>query len=92
MIFHLFCASVPFLLNMAEIILLITDKLGQEKQKLTPEEEKKPLEYQGQIENELNKAESSEGNMEQTSLRHIGFDNFNWKYFHQAQGVKSDEK
>ncbi|KAK7813358.1 hypothetical protein CFP56_005391 [Quercus suber] len=80
--------------------LVITDKLGQEKQKLTPEEEKEPLEYQRQIENkaeqkrlaELNKAGSSERNMEQTSLRHISFDNFNWKYFHQAQGVKSDEK
>ena len=55
---------------------VITDELGQEKQKLTPEEEKEPLEYQGQIENELNKAGSSEGNMEQTSLRHISFDNF----------------
>ncbi|XP_030968705.1 uncharacterized protein LOC115989183 [Quercus lobata] len=79
---------------------VITDELGQEKQKLRPEEEKEPLEYQRQIENkaeqkrlaELNKAGSSEGNMEQTSLRHISFDNFNWKYFHQAQGAKSEEK
>nr|XP_023875962.1 uncharacterized protein LOC111988403 [Quercus suber]POE81764.1 hypothetical protein CFP56_19963 [Quercus suber] len=83
-----------------------TDELEQEERKLTPEEEKEQrmleehLEYQRQIENEakqkrlaeLNKAGSSAGNMEKMSLRRINFDDFSWKYFYQAQGVKLDEK
>ncbi|XP_030973246.1 uncharacterized protein LOC115993105 [Quercus lobata] len=83
-----------------------TDELEQEERKLTPEEEKEQrmleehLEYQRQIENEakqkrlaeLNKAGSSAGNMEKMSLRRINFDDFKWKYYYQAQGVKLDEK
>ena len=83
-----------------------TDELEQEEWKLTPEEEKEQrmleehLEYQRQIENEakqkrlaeLNKAGNSAGNMEKMSLRRINFDDFHWKYFYQAQGVKLDEK
>ncbi|XP_030968563.1 uncharacterized protein LOC115989043 [Quercus lobata] len=83
-----------------------TDELEQEERTLTPEEEKEQrmleehLEYQKQIENEakqkrlaeLNKAGSSAGNMEKMSLRRINFDDFHWKYFYQAQGVKLDER
>ncbi|XP_065625829.1 uncharacterized protein LOC111988404 [Quercus suber] len=85
---------------------VITDELGQDKLKLMPEEEKEQrmleehLEYHRQIENEakrerlaeLNKSGSSAGNMEKKFLRRINFDDFNWKYFYQAQGVKLDEK
>ncbi|XP_075665146.1 uncharacterized protein LOC142634765 [Castanea sativa] len=85
---------------------VITDELGQDKPKLTPEEEKEQrmleehLKYQRQIENEakqerlaeLNKAGSSAGNTGKKGLRRINFDDFNWKYFYQAQGVKLGEK
>ncbi|XP_030969186.1 uncharacterized protein LOC115989568 [Quercus lobata] len=85
---------------------VITDELGQDKPKLMPEEEKEQrtleehLEDQRHVENEakqerlaeLNKAGSSAGNMEKKCLRRINFDDFNWKYFYQAQGVKLDEK
>ena len=85
---------------------VITDELGQDKLKLTPEEEKEQrmleehLEDQRQVENEakqerlaeLNKAGSSAGNMEKKCHRRINFDDFKWKYFCQAQGVKLDEK
>ncbi|XP_030969803.1 uncharacterized protein LOC115990080 [Quercus lobata] len=81
-------------------------QLEQEGWKLTLEQEREQrmleehLQYQRQIENdakqkhlaELNKAGSSAGNMEKMCLRRINFDDFNWKYFYQAQGVKSDEK
>ena len=81
-------------------------ELEQEGWKLTLEQEREQrmleehLEYQRQIENEakqkhlaeLNKAGSSARNMEKMSLRRINFDDFHWKYFYQAQGVKSDEK
>ncbi|XP_050285764.1 uncharacterized protein LOC126725239 [Quercus robur] len=81
-------------------------ELEQEGWKLTLEQEREQrmleehLQYQRQIENgakqkhlaELNKAGSSAGNMEKMCLRRINFDDFNWKYFYQAQGVKSDEK
>uniref|UniRef100_A0A7N2LLK0 DUF629 domain-containing protein n=1 Tax=Quercus lobata TaxID=97700 RepID=A0A7N2LLK0_QUELO len=81
-------------------------ELEQEGWKLTPEQEREQrmleehLQYQRQIENGakqkhlagLNKAGSSAGNMEKMCLRRINFDDFNWKYFYQAQGVKSDEK
>ena len=77
-----------------------TDELEQEEWKLTPEEEKEQRMLEEQIENEakqkrlaeLNKAGSSAGNMEKMSLRRINFDDFHWKYFYQAQGVKLDEK
>ena len=81
-------------------------ELEQEEWKLTLEQEREQrmleahLQYQRQIENdakqkhlaELNKAGSSAGNMEKMCLRLINFDDFNWKYFYQAQGVKSDKK
>ncbi|KAF3969019.1 hypothetical protein CMV_007146 [Castanea mollissima] len=81
-------------------------ELEQEEWKLALEQEREQrmleehLQYQRQIENdakqkhlaELNKAGSSAGNMEKMCLRRINFDEFNWKYFYQAQGVKSDEK
>ena len=83
-----------------------TDELEQQERKITSEEEKEQrmlkehLKYQRQIENEakqkrlaeLNNAGSSAGNMEKMSLRRINFDDFHWKYFYQAQGVKLDEK
>ena len=83
-----------------------TDELEQQERKITSEEEKEQrmlkehLKYQRQIENEakkerlveLNKAGSSAENMEKKCLRRINFDDFNWKYFYQAQGVKLDEK
>uniref|UniRef100_A0A7N2LNX6 DUF629 domain-containing protein n=1 Tax=Quercus lobata TaxID=97700 RepID=A0A7N2LNX6_QUELO len=81
-------------------------ELEQEEWKLTLEQEREQrmleehLQYQRQIENdakrkhlaELNKAGSSAGNMEKMCLRRISFDDFNWKYFYQSQGIKSDEK
>ena len=81
-------------------------QLEQEGWKLTLEQEREQrmleehLEDQRQVENEakqerlaeLNKAGSSAGNMEKKCLRRINFDDFNWKYFYQAQGVKLDEK
>ena len=85
-----------------EIVGPVTnDELENKEWELKAEEEYRMLEmnleFQKQIENEakqkrlaeLNKAGSSAGNMEKMSLRRINFDDFHWKYFYQAQGVKN---